>query len=312
MQIVVVVCAALACQVWAGEGQSYSVSRQSLSPTYKGGIIVGEIMEVTASKEERNNLSRVSGVIRLKITEAIGGSIKPGEVQVDFSRQIGGVVRYPSAWQRIEPRVGLQVVAELHEQESNKGRYQASAAAPLDKVDKDYLQGDRQIAALLKIENVKDRLAVMDRLDFKAQPRNVQIFILEQTAHFKEPSIGLEQLSRVFHDTQHEYVVRWNAGSFIHELLFDRTTGQDNTQAVDALIKGLQDPNPDIRGFSLDALKYIAAREDPLKGTFKINQHTIDEIENCVKREKNEKVRKRALEVQQHIRSILAKMRSGR
>lgn len=310
MPIVVIVGVALACPTWAAEGQSYSTSTQSLSPSYKGGIVVGEIMGISALKEEGN---KVRGVIRLKITEVIGGSIKPGEVEVDFERQKGGIVwLYPTGWQYVEPRVGLQVVVQLTEHPSIKGRYQALAAAPLDKVDKDRLQGDRQIAALLKIENVKDRLAAMDKLDLKTQPRNVQIFILEQAAHFNQQTAALEQLSRVFHDTQYEYVVRLNAGSFICELLFDDTTGQYNSQALDALIKGLQDSHPGIRRFCLDALKYTAAREDPERGTFKTNQRVIDAIENCVKTEKDEGVRRLALEVQRHIQSILAKMKSKR
>ncbi len=309
IQIVVIVCVALACPTWAAEGQSYSTSRQALSPTYKGGIVIGEIMEVSALKQEGN---KVNGVIRLKITEVIGGSIKPGEVQVDFERRTGVVILYTPGFQYVEPHVGLQVVVQLTEHPSIKGRYQALAAAPLDKVDKDRLQGDRQIAALLKIENVKDRLAAMDKLDLKTQPRNVQIFILEQAAHFKEQATALEQLSRVFHDTQYEYVVRWEAGSFIHELLFDHTTGRENSRALDALLKGLQDPHPGIRRFCLDALKYIAAREDPERGTFKTNQRVIDAIENCVKTEKDAAVRRRALEVQQHIHDILAKMKNRR
>jgi hypothetical protein len=62
----------------------------------------------------------------------------------------------------------------------------------------------------------------------------------------------------------------------------------------------------------LQSLKYVAAREAPERGTFKINQRVIDAIKNLLKTEKSENVRKQALEVQKHIRDVLTKMKIGR
>jgi hypothetical protein len=309
VQITFVVCGVWACCACAAG--FLPTSDQVLSPTYKGGMAVGEIIEVTTLKKEGD---KITGVIRMKISEVIGGSIKLGEVQIDFSRRTSGDTPfdYRNPWAHIEPRVELQVIATLTEQKSVQGWYWAETVALLEKVSKEYLHGQRQIAALLKIENIKDRLTAMDSLEFRIQLPNVQTFILKQIAQFKNPSIAIDQIAPIFHNTQCDYGVRWQAGVLIRHLMFDLTSGQENRQAIDTLTKGLQDPTAGIRDLCLQSLKYVAACEDPERGTFKINQRVIDAIESLLKTEKNESVRKHALAVQKHIRDVLAKMKSGR
>lgn len=260
-------------------------------------LVVAEIvdMKVTVKKEEIGE-SR-SGTILLNVTEVIEGSLKPGEVLIQYTRTPPRTGGYPQAWYWVEPRIGMKLLLEIQKDKADLESRSAKSAIPIDKLPEGVLDAKRKIASLRAIRDPAERLRAIDAVAFRSEHPVVQTFIMEQVA-------------AVFRDTGYDYWVRLKAASQLRWLSISPPVygTVDEEIAISAWVQGLQDPTVGIRDMSLQCLSGKAAGEMLGGSVFRINAKVVLAINDLVKTEKDERLRQKAVKIQDDILSILAKI----